>query len=105
MTYGAGMLRHVVMFRWAPDATAEARAAVAEGLTALPESIEVIRRYHHGADAGLADGNWDYVVVADFDDEAAYLEYRDHDVHQALIAERIRPIVAERVAVQYEVEI
>jgi hypothetical protein len=98
------MLRHVVMFRWSPDATAEAKAAVAEGLDGLPAAIEVIERYHHGPDAGLAEGNWDHVVVGDFADEAAYAEYRDHPVHRALIAEHIRPILAERAAVQYRIE-
>ena len=92
------------MFRWTPGATDEARAAVADQLSALPDAIDTIRRYHHGADAGLNDGNWDYVVVADFEDEGGYLEYRDHEVHRAVIAEHIAPIVAERVAVQYVVD-
>ena len=98
------MLRHVVMFRWTADATDEAKAAVARGLDGLPGAIPEIAAYRHGPDAGLADGNWDHVVVGDFADEAAYLEYRDHPVHQALIADHIRPIVAERAAVQYVID-
>jgi hypothetical protein len=98
------MLRHVVLFRWSTDATAEARAAATDGLDGLPAAIEAIARYHHGPDAGLAEGNWDHVVVGDFADEAAYAEYRDHPVHRALIAEHIRPILAERAAVQYRIE-
>jgi hypothetical protein len=42
------------------------------------------------------------VVVADFDDEAAYLEYRDHAVHRDVIATRISPVLASRVALQHE---
>lgn len=96
------MFRHVVLFRWVPDSTDEQRARVAEGLAALPAAIPEIRTYRFGPDAGLADGNWDYVVVADFDDQAGYETYRDHPAHQDFIATVMRPVLAERAAVQYE---
>ena len=40
-------------------------------------------------------------MVADFDDADGYRVYRDHPAHVAVIAERIRPILAGRAAVQY----
>ena len=40
--------------------------------------------------------------AADFDDLEGYLTYRDNPEHRAIIAEFIRPITAERAAVQYE---
>jgi hypothetical protein len=95
------MFRHVVMFRWTAEASAESKAEVASGLAGLPAAIDTIRAYRFGPDAGLAAGNWDFVVVADFTDVDGYLVYRDHEVHQALIAQAILPIVAERAAVQY----
>ena len=95
------MLRHVVMFRWTPEASAEAKARVAAGLAALPAAIETIRAYRFGPDAGLADGNWDFVVVADFTDADGFIAYRDHEDHRALIEQRIRPILSERAAVQF----
>ncbi len=94
------MFRHVVMFRWTPDATAEAKASVASRLAELPDAIATVRGYHVGADAGLVDGNWDFVVIAEFDDADGYLTYRDHATHRAVIAEAILPIVAERAAIQ-----
>lgn len=97
------MFRHVVMFRWTADAGDEAKAAVTAGLGQLPGAIDTIRAYRFGPDAGLAEGNFDYAVVADFDDEAGYLVYRDHHAHQQLIADHIAPIVAERAAVQHVV--
>ena len=97
------MFRHVVLLRWLPDATAEQRGAVEEGLAALPSRIPEIRGYTLGADARLDDGNFDLVVVADFDDVDGYLVYRDHPDHVAVITERIRPILADRAAVQYVV--
>ena len=94
------MFRHVVMFRWTADATAESKARVAAELAKLPQAIETIRHYSFGPDAGLAEGNWDFGVVADFDDVDGYLAYRDHGSHQAVIAQWIRPIVADRAALQ-----
>lgn len=99
--YRTDVLRHVVLFRWRDGVTPAEVAAVADGLAALPAAIDTIRAYRYGPDAGINTGNHDYVVVADFADEAGYLTYRDHPAHQAVIAERIAPVVAERAAVQY----
>lgn len=97
------MLRHVALFVWSDDATAEQKAAVGDGLRALPGVIDTVRDYRIGADSGLAEGNFDFAVVADFDDVAGFLAYRDHPEHQRVLTERIRPILASRAAVQYEI--
>ena len=73
------------------------------GLGELPGMIDTIRAYRFGPDVGLAESNFDYAVVADFDDEAGYLAYRDHEAHRELIARHIAPILAERAAVQHVV--
>ncbi len=91
------------MFRWSDEVTDEAKQAVAEGLGRLPEVIPEIRAYAFGPDAGIREGNWDFVVVGDFDDVESYLAYANDATHQALIAEHIAPNIAERAAVQYEV--
>jgi hypothetical protein len=70
--------------------------------SAVSGAIPEIRRYAFGPDAGLAEGNFDFAVVADFEDADAYRVYAAHPAHTGLIAERIRPLIAERVAVQYE---
>ena len=96
------MFRHVVLLRWLPDATQEQRAAVESGIATLPSLIPEIRSYVFGADAHVNEGNFDLAIVADFDDFDSYVVYRDHPDHVAVIAERIRPILAERAAVQHE---
>ena len=95
------MFRHVVMMRFTPEATPEQLAAMQARLLELPGQIPEIRSYVIGDDAHLNDGNFDFVIVADFNDVDDYLVYRDHPVHQAVISEAIRPLVAERVAVQH----
>ncbi|MEU8272004.1 Dabb family protein [Sphaerisporangium sp. NPDC049002] len=95
------MFRHVVLFTWVAGATEEQKATVEAGLRELPGVIPEIRRYEIGGDAGISPGNYEFAVVADFDSEEDYVAYRDHPVHRALIADTIRPILANRAAVQY----
>ena len=92
------MFRHVVLLRWIPEATPEQRSAVQSGLAALPDRIGEIRNYTIGIDARVNDGNFDLVVVADFDDADGYVVYRDHPDHVAVINRHIRPILADRAA-------
>lgn len=96
------MFRHVVMFRWNDDVDDDHIGAVSEALTAMAGEIDVISTYRHGRDAGVNDGNWDYVVVADFATKDDYVVYRDHPDHRALIEEFIAGRTAERAAVQYD---
>jgi hypothetical protein len=95
------MFRHVVMLRWKPEATPAQRAAVENGLAGLPARIPEIASYTIGTDAGVNEGNYDLVIVADFANVDAYLVYRDHPDHQSVIREHIAPILAERAAVQH----
>lgn len=97
------MIRHVVMIQWAPGAPADASARLGAALDTLPGLIPEIRRYEHGPDLGLAEGNFDYVVVGDFDSAADWERYRTHPAHLALIADHIRPHLGQRVAVQYDI--
>jgi hypothetical protein len=91
------------MFRWTDEATEAQLAHLIAGLDALPTEVPGVSRYTHGPDAGINDGNHQYVIVADFASVDEYLVYRDHPWHRELIADRIRPVMADRVAVQYEV--
>ena len=90
------------MFRWTPEATQEQKQRVAAELRRLPALLPVLRAYQVGADLGLVEGNFEFAVVADFDDLEGYLTYRDNPEHRAVIAEFIQPISAQRAAVQYE---
>ncbi len=96
------MFRHVVLFRWHETTSPATVDAIATALAGLPAAIPTIRAYRFGGDAGLSDTNFDFAVVADFDDVAGYETYRADDTHQAVIADLIAPEIAERVAVQYE---
>ena len=96
------MIRHSVMFTWKPEATEEQKKRVAGELSRLPGIIPSLKAYSMGTDIGVNQGNWQFVVVADFDDLDGYLAYRDDPTHRGIIAEHIQPIIATRAAVQYE---
>lgn len=95
------MFRHVVMMKFTPESSQEQRDWVLAGLGELGASIDEVRSFVFGADAGVAAGNYDLAVVADFDDAEAYLRYAAHPAHQAFLAERVKPILASRAAVQF----
>ena len=97
------MLRHVVLFRWAEGTSEEQREAIRAGLARLPGLIPDLRAYRFGDDAGLVEGNWDFAVVADFDDVEGWRAYWDHPEHRRVIDDHIQPVLAERAAVQCEV--
>ncbi len=100
--YSDPMFRHCVMFRWADGVSDATKAEISAGLDRLA-TLEAVSSYHHGPDLGVSDGNWDYSIVGDFADEAAYRRYATEAGHLALIAELVKPNISARAAVQYEV--
>ncbi len=97
------MIRNVVLMRLADDATAEARAALEEGLAGiarldLPGRLEV----HVGLDAGLRAGGWSAAIVNDWADEASYAGY-DADPEHLRWRARIEEVCAEVARVQLRI--
>lgn len=96
------MFRHVVLFRWDDEMTDALEQQLADELNTLAPTLTGVRSYRAGKDAGIVEGNFDFAVVADFDDAASYLAYRDHPRHQDIISRLSRPHTRERAAAQYE---
>ena len=94
------MIRHLVLFRFKETTTPDDVTHLAATISKLPEMIPEIRRYSFGPDTTGDDGNWDFAVSAEFDDVAGYEAYRDHDGHREIIVGTIRPLIAERAALQ-----
>lgn len=96
------MFRSIVLFSWRTDATEEEKTAVATELAKLPDLIDQVRRLDAGPDAGVRPGNANFGVVADFDSVDDYLVYLEHPAHMAVVTKHIKPLVADRAAVQFE---
>lgn len=90
------------MFRWAPDASTERRKAAIDALHRLTDEVAELGTLTVGVDAGLAAGNADVVVVADFPSQQAYFDYAQDPRHQDVVQNFLRPAIAERVALQHE---
>lgn len=96
------MIRHSVMFTWKPEATEEEKQRVATEVAKLPSIVPSVRAFASGPDAGLNQGNFDFAVTADFDDEDGYVAYRDDPGHREIVRRYMTPIIAQRAAVQFE---
>lgn len=94
--------RHVVMFRWTEESTPEQRAAFVEALRGLAVDFAHLGRLQIGTDAGLAEGNFDCVLVGDFASREDYLTYAADPGHQEVIVRVLRPIIGQRSAVQHD---
>ena len=96
------MIRHVAVFTWTEGMTDEMEQQFTVELTALAATLPGLRAYHAGPDAGINQGNFDFAVVADFDDTDSYLAYRDNPEHKDIISRFSGPHAKSRAAVQYE---
>jgi heme-degrading monooxygenase HmoA len=95
------MIRHVALFTWTEGMTEEMEQQFAAELAAFAATLPGLRAYHAGPDQGINEGNFDFAVVADFDDAASYFAYRDSEEHQDIIRRFSRPNTKSRAAVQY----
>ncbi|MCZ2805015.1 Dabb family protein [Modestobacter sp. VKM Ac-2983] len=97
------MLRHVVLFTWTEDTSPQTREATLAALRRLPQEVGGMTSFAVGPDAGLVEGNAHAALVADFPDVEAFRAYAADPRHLAVIAEHVKPNLASRSAVQYEV--
>jgi hypothetical protein len=96
------MITHVVAFRWTAGLAAEdieqMQALLQEFAATLPE----VRSYRCGSDVGASEmNNFDFGIVAEFDNVDDWRVYDKHPRHQEIRAVS-RPWIAERASVQFE---
>ena len=94
------MIRHTVVFRFAEGTPAERVQAIREALMGLPGRVPEVRSFSCGGDLGLREGNADFAIVAEFDDEEGWRAYQDDPEHQRIIRELIAPVTEQRLAAQ-----
>jgi hypothetical protein len=58
------MIKHVVFFKFKPEASADARRGVINQLRALPDKIYVIRSFEIGEDTMHSARAWDVEEIA-----------------------------------------
>lgn len=95
------MIRHVVVFKWNADATADQRQAFEASLHGLPEKIDFVRRFEVGQDVLRSPRSYDLCVIADFDDMDALKRYAAHPAHLPVVEQAKK--LTERCVVDFEV--
>lgn len=95
------MIKHVVFFKFRPEASAEARREVVDLLRALPDKINLIRSWEIGEDIMHSARAWDVIEIATFDDLGALEIYTRHDDHVEVVL-KLREICEAVGSVDYE---
>ena len=92
------MIRHIVMWKFRPGTEAEQKAFL-EGLRGLQGVIPQLKRSEVAVNVG--QGNYDAVLVSEFESLEALDAYKNDPRHKALSA-LCKSIRTDRVAVDYE---
>ena len=100
------MIRHVVMFKFLPEADGRTKAEnvemTAERLRALPAAIpEILHSEVHIGAPGAAEANCDLLLISDFESLDTLATYLVHPDHKAIGA-FMRPLRESRAAVDFE---
>ncbi len=78
------MIRHIVLFKFRPDAAADRRREALRLLGALGAKIPEVREWSVGAHIDTGRKAWDLAQVSAFDDFAALDRFRVHPEHVAV---------------------
>jgi hypothetical protein len=78
------VIRHVVLFQFTSDTTEEQIADYERSLVDYVAGLDGVEAYRFGRDAALNPGTYDFSIVAEFTDEAAFREYFDGARHKEI---------------------
>jgi quinol monooxygenase YgiN len=78
------VIRHVVLFQFTDGTTAEQIDDYERSLVDYVATLDGVQSYRIGRDAGLNPGTYDFSIVGEFADEAAFREYFDGARHKEI---------------------
>lgn len=97
-----GEFRHVVFFKFKPDATAEQIKEVEKAFAELPSKIPTVVRYEWGKSESvekLNDG-FTHCFLVTFKDKAGLEAYLPHEAHKAFGA-KLKPLLEKAFVFDY----
>src|SRR4051812_42005802 len=101
MSDGNTRLRHIVLFTFKPETTAEQRETALQALAAMEHKIPEVRALTVGH-AAVSGGPFDLALVVDLDDMDAYKRYGPHEAHQYAWLQVVQPLVSDVKSIQFE---
>lgn len=96
------MIRHVVLFTWKPGIDPSVIEEVNAGFARMLETIPHVTAMAWGPDLGLADGNYDFAMTADFTSVDEWKAYQVHPEHVGFF-QRFGAHAAAPTRVQFEI--
>jgi hypothetical protein len=95
------MIRNVVVGRLRPGVELSAIEPALAAIRALnPAGIVAC---HVGTDLRLREKSWDFVITADFVDEASYQAYDAEEQHNTIRREMFAPLSEEIARIQFRI--
>ena len=89
------MIRHVVLFQFADDTTVEWIDDYDRSLVEYVATLDGVESYLIGRDARINPGTYDFSIIAEFSDDAAFREYFDGARHKEIQRNTASMIVAK----------
>lgn len=80
------MIRHVVLFKFRPEVSAETRADFVQTLRRLADEVETVRALEVGVNFTESPRAHDVALIVDFDDREGLAAYIEHPRHQPVRA-------------------
>ncbi len=100
------MVRHIIVWTlkdtFSEEEKVQVKQGIKEGLEGLLGKIPGLLEIHVYTD-GLASSTADLMLDSCFTDEAAYKSYKTHPAHVAAADSKVRPNVAVRLCMDFEV--
>ncbi|MBR0352719.1 MAG: Dabb family protein [Oscillospiraceae bacterium] len=101
------MLRHIVTYKFLPEAQGRTKAEnleIARGLAAeMGKSISVLKAFRCGTGCeGQKADNYDIILICDLDDLDALAEYKQHPAHKAF-GTHCHAVSSGRAAIDFEI--
>jgi hypothetical protein len=102
------MIRHIHFNRWKPGTSPETIDKVFEMLADFPQRFPEIQSMGLHRDAKLGDvsperRNYDFAIILDFVDVAAFRQYMAREEHHQVVATYIRPFQEAAARMQFEI--
>jgi hypothetical protein len=91
----AAVIRHVVLFQFTDDTTVEQIDDYERSLVEYVATLDGVESYRIGRDARINPGTYDFSIIAEFADEAAFREYFDGARHKEIQRDSTSMILAK----------
>lgn len=102
LSHAAGEFRHVVMFKFKPEATAEQVHELEKAFAELPKKIDSVQKFEWGTMDNIEPMNdgFTHCFLVTFKDKAGLEKYLPHEAHQAFVA-KLKPLLEKALVFDY----